>query len=332
MPRKTYKKIIVTDELLQQINPENKKLVERFLKEKGTRTSDGTIKNYTSCANIFFVWNLLHNSNKHFTEIKKLDFADFFSFSTNELRWGSSRNNGTRSFLSSLSNFIEKFYDEEYPTFRNVVLKTIESIPKEFTREKTILSTEQVESLLRHLSEIDSQKACWVALAAYSGARFSELLRFTTDMLDENHTAFGDLFMETTRKIRTKGRGKTGKLLSKYILKEQFLPYYRAWLLDREKIISANKLEDHKSLFVRDDGSPAMDGTIRAWFPSFEKFLGVSVYPHAFRHFLVTEFSKKNIPPALIKDIVGWSNIVMVEHYNDLEAKDMQWKELDNLK
>lgn len=331
MTRTTFKKIIVTPELIKQINPENQKIVSRFLKEKATRTSPATIKNYRSCANIFFVWNFLHNDNKLFTDIKKLEFSDFFSFTVEELQWGSARNNGMRSFLSSLSIFIEKFLDSEYPTFRNIVLKTIESVPKEFRREKTILTDEQVEGLLAHLAETDSQKACWVALAVYSGSRFAELLRFTTDLLDENNTAFGDLFLETKIKIKTKGRGREGKMLFKYILKEKFLPYYKKWLEERNDILSKNK-QDHNKLFIKDNGEPATDGTIRSWVNSIENFLGGSFYPHCLRHFLVTELAKKKIPPQLIKDLVGWSNLEMVSLYDDTTSKDKVWLELDNLK
>jgi integrase len=56
------------------------------------------------------------------------------------------------------------------------------------------------------------------------------------------------------------------------------------------------------------------------------------VYPHAFRHYLVTEFSRKNIPPVLIKDLVGWTSTQMVDLYNDLGSKDKQWEELNSLK
>lgn len=331
MPRQTYKKIIVTPERLVEVNPENKKLVERFLKEKATRTSPLTVKGYQSDANIFFVWNLLHNNNKIFTDIKKLELSDFFSFTTSELQYGSARNNRVRSFLSSLSIFIEKFLDEEYPNFRNLILKTIESVPKEIRREKTILSDEQIEGLLLHLSETDSQLACWLALAVYSGSRFAELLRFTTESIDENNTAFENIFLETVKPIKTKGRGRDGKMLYKYILREKFLPYYKTWIEKRKKILETHNKE-HKSLFIKDDGSPATEATVRSWISLMEKYLGINFYAHACRHFLVTEFSRKNIPPALIKDLVGWSSLEMVQLYNDLTSKDQKWKELEHLK
>lgn len=332
MSRKTYRQKIVTEELLKQVNPVNVDLFEKFLKEKATRTSPTTIKNYRSSGNIFFVWNLLRNDNKAFTDIKKLEFSNFFSFTTDELKWGSARNNGVRSLLSSLSIFIEKFLDDQFPNFRNIVLKTIESIPKELRREKTILTNEQVESLLTHLSETNSQQACWFALAAYSGSRFAELLRFTTDLIDENHTAFGDIFLETVRKVRTKGRGKSGKLLLKYIIKDRYLPYHKKWMEDRKQIIEKLGIEDCGALFIKPDGTPATEGTIRSWISTMESWLGVDFYAHAIRHFLVSEFSRRKIPTNLIKDIVGWESESMVTLYDDNSSKDRVWDELDNLK
>ncbi len=280
---------------------------------------------------MFFTWNYLYNNNKFFTDIKKLEFSDFFSFAVDELKVGSAKLNNMRSTLSSLSNFIEKFMDEDFPNFRNVILKVIESSPKEQRREKTILTDDQIENLLQHLKETDSQKACWLALAVTSGARFSELLKFEIDLIDENRTAFGDIFLETTREIKTKGRGKSGKLLYKYILKEKFMPYYKEWIAERNIILKEKKLE-HKFLFIKRDGTPATEPTIRKWVEGFEEYLKVPFYPHALRHYLTTLLSKKNIPQLLIKEIFGWSSLEMVLIYDDSTLKDRNYPELENLK
>ena len=330
MPRKTFRNRITSEELTKQINPENITLMKRFLKEKSTRTSDKTIVVYDSNLTIFFTWNLLYNNNKFFIDIKKLEFADFFSFAVDELKEGSSKLNGMRSVLSSFSAFIEKFYDDEYPNFRNVILKVVESSPKEQRREKTILSVEQVEELLTYLSKHNKQQACWVALAITSGARFTELLSFETDMIDENRMAFGDLFLETTRQLKTKGRGKSGKLLYKYILREKFLPYYNVWLVERAKILKKKKL-NHNFIFIKNDGTPATPATIRGWVREFEDHLKVPFYSHSLRHYLTTLLSKKNIPYILIKEIMGWSSIEMVGIYDDTTARDKEYPELKNL-
>jgi len=250
MPRKTFRKKITSKELTKKINPENINLMERFLKEKAIRTSDTTIVVYKSNMIIFFTWNLLHNNNKFFIDIKKLEFSDFFSFSVDEMKVGSSKLNNMRSVLSSFSTFLEKFYDEDYPDFRNVILRVIESSPKELRRKKAILTDEQVVKLLSHLEKKNSQHACWLALAITSGARFSELLNFEVDLIDENKTAFGDIFLETTRQIKTKGRGKSGKLLYKYILREKFLPYYQIWIKKRTKILKKKGLERNITVFL----------------------------------------------------------------------------------
>jgi site-specific recombinase XerD len=331
MGRKTFRKIITSPELIEQINTENSKLATAFLKEKATRSSAMTINSYRCDLNLFFVWNVLNNENKLFTDIKKLELASFFSFAVDELKWGSSRLNRLRSTLSSFSIFIEKFMDDSYPNFSNIVLKTIESTPKNQRREKTILSNEQVESALAYFKENDSQIACWLALGAFSGSRFSELLRFDVSIIDYNHVAFGDLFLETTRQVRSKGRGRDGKLLYKYILRERFWQYYSKWIKDR-KLILENKNQSHDMLFIKTDGSPANDGTVHSWITQIEEFLKVPFYAHSLRHFLVTEFSRKNIPPQLIQALVGWESLSMVTLYCDLEAKNQKWVELENLR
>lgn len=331
MSRKTFRDKITSPELTKQINPENIKLMQKFLKDKSIRTSNKTIVVYESNITMFLTWNLLYNENKFFIDIKKLEFSDFFSFASTELKLGSARLNNLRSTLSSLSNFIERMMDEDYPNFRNVILRIVESSPKEMRREKTILTDEQIEDLLNHLEEKDKQQACWVALAITSGARFTELLCFETNLIDENRTAFGDLFLETTKQIKTKGRGKSGKLLYKYILKEKFLPYYKEWLEERAKILKQKKL-NHTFLFIKQDGQPATGATVRGWIDGFEKYLGVPMYAHALRHYLVTLFSKKNIPQPLIKELMGWSSAEMVSVYDDSSMKDRDYEELKNLK
>ena len=64
---------------------------------------------------------------------------------------------------------------------------------------------------------------------------------------------------------------------------------------------------------------------------TIENHLGFPFYMHCLRHYLTTELSRKNIPPALIKDLFGWESTSMVDVYSDLTSKDREWKELENL-
>jgi len=333
MPRKTYKKQITSPELTAQFNSENVKLVNRFLKYKNTSKSDGTITGYTSDLNIFFTWNLLYNDNKLFTDLEKLELADYFGFGVEELHWSANRFSRMRSALSSLSEFIERFYDKQFPNFRNIVLKAVDLMAKSPVREKTILSEEQVDNLLNYLKNDLNRpnEACLLALGICSGARVSELLRFKTSIIDENNSAFDNLFLETLKPIKTKGFSKQGKQLVKYIIKDMFLPYYNDWLIEREKIMKKYN-QEHDFIFITRDGKPATLHTIRGWIEKWEEFLGVPFYFHCLRHYTVTHLTRLGLESDFIIEIMGWTSSEMYRIYNDLTAKERNWKGLDKLK
>jgi integrase len=332
MGRKTYKKSITLPEVMDKIEPKNIELSKRFLKEKDTRSSDLTIENYKSDLNIFFCWNVLENGNKLFTEIRKIEFSDFFAYAVSEMQWGSARFARAKSTLSSFSNFIEKFYDDVYPTFRNVILQSIENMPRIARRDKTILTEAQVMGIFDHFAVRDetSQMLCWLALAISSGSRFSELLRFTTDMIDFSNTAFQNVFIETMYPVKTKGRTKSGKMIHKYIIADIFKPHYEKWIVERQQILDKNSLS-HNLLFVKKDGSPAIESTARGWAKEIEKFLGIPFYPHCLRHYTTSYLARVGLPYNLIKEIFGWESIEMVSIYDDTVAKDKKWAELDGL-
>lgn len=333
MSRKTFKKIITSKELIDKINPENKKLIELFLKTKGRKCSDATLKNYRSDLNIFFCWVVENCDNKYFPDIKKFEMSDFFSYATDELKWSGKRFSRMRSTLSSLSDVFLKFFEEDYPKFRNYINNVIESVPKDPVREKTVLSDEDIKKLLDHLDEDDKHitEACVLALAVYSGCRISELIQFNIDTIDENYTAYGDMFLETTHRIRTKGSGKQGKLLNKYIIKDLFLPYYNKYLEKRKEIVKKTKTQCN-SLFLQNTGKPVQLSTLRSWTKNWNIFLGEELYFHALRHYFVTALTKKGLSDELIISIVGWSSADMKKIYTDIDDKDRNWdKDLNKL-
>ena len=341
MARKTFKKVITSEELIEQINPQNKRLVDRFLRNFATKRSEASVKIYQSNFNIFFCWNLQNNENKFFTDIRKTEMMDFLDYGSSELKWSPNRYANVWSSLNSLSTFIENVLDDDYPDFRNQV-KKIEKQPKANVRKKTILTDDQIQNLLNYLSEKNSQQACLLALACYSGARISELFRFTTDLIDLNNLAYEDLFIETSEEIKTKGRGKLGKGLYKYILKAPFEPYYLKWLEERETVMKELGVS-HNHLFIKRNGSPATPDTARVWIKSWEKYLTneepsnvnhnpVDLYAHAFRHYLCTYLAKIGLEQELVVEIFGWSSSEMFNIYNDMTAKDKKWKGLEKLK
>lgn len=329
--RETFRKVITSPELIAQINPENAKLVDRFLKNFATKRSPNSVVSYRSNLNIFFCWNILYNNNEFFINIKKIDLLDFFDFCVTELKWGSNRYAQMHSCLSSFSSWIENFMDERYPLFRNLLPK-IEKLPKEAVRKKSVFTKDELDKLMNWLGEQDKiNEQCLLALIMSSGSRASELVRFTTDMIDENHTAFDGLFLETTEEMQVKGRGVNGKHIVRYLIKDIFIPYYKKWLPIREKIMKETG-KSHNYIFIRSDGEPAVLSTIRSWMERWDDVLDKHWYPHAGRHFWCSYLLSIGLEKQLVQELQAWSSDALVDIYNDNTAKDMKWKGLDKLR
>lgn len=329
--RETFRNKITSLELIAKINPENQRLVNKYLKNFATKRSPKSVNTYTSNFNIFMVWNLLENDNVLFTDIKKLEMQNFFDFGLTKLKWSPNRYSQVHSSLSELSKFIEKFYDSDYPQFRNL-LKFIDKLPKENVRKKSIFKKEELDKLMDWLGEIDKpNEQCLLALIMSSGTRASELVRFTTDLIDYNHTAFEGLFLETTREIQVKGRGVKGKEIPRYLIKDMFTPYYDKYLPIREHIMKKHN-QDHNYLFIKSDGSPAKVSTLRSWMEKWDSHLSQHWYPHAGRHFWTTYLMGIGLEKELVQELQAWSSDALVTLYNDSTAKDRKWKGLAKLK
>lgn len=332
--RKTFRKVITSPELTAQINKDNIKLMERFLKNFATKRSPKSVTVYRSNLIIFLTWNLLYNENKLFTDIRKIEYADFFDFCVSELRWNANRYHQCHSSLSSFSAWIENYFDEDYPQFRNLLPK-IEKPSKEAIREKTILKEEDIDKIFSILEEENrTQEQCLLALAISCGARVSELAQFTLSLIDEENTVFDGLFLETTEKIRTKGSGVQGKMLKKYILKDMFLPYYHKWLAERDEIIKKTN-QDHDFIFITKDGSPANADRLRDWISTWGDIIEQPIYPHSLRHYQISLLKRLEIDDDLIVYLTGWAEgtgHTMISIYNDNELTDTQFACLDNLK
>lgn len=130
-----------------------------------------------------------------------------------------------KSALSSLSNEIESMDGDIYPNFHNQ-LRSLEPIHLAPVRTKTVISDEEVEKILTGLVEKQEyQLACYFALACASGSRKSELLQMKPSFFTEETEVF-DGYMYSTPEIRSKGRGKQGKIIKKYVIKELFKPFF----------------------------------------------------------------------------------------------------------
>ena len=335
MGRQTFKKQITSPEILAQINKDNLKLCQIYLRDKQRKCSDDTIKQYQSALNIFFCWNIIENENKFYPQIKKIEISMFFDYLLNELRVNGKRFAFFKSVLSGLSDCVIKYYDEDErcKTFRNFISAIIENVPKNEAREKSIVDDAELNRLFMILDQQKrTQEACLLALACYSGMRISELVQTRVDWFDENRLAYDGLFYKTP-KMRTKGAGKQGKVIDRLILHDLFKPYLQKWILDREKILNNKGIEDHGKLFINTKGEPASQSVIRNIMTKWEPILNMPVYPHMWRHLFVSICKRKyKCSDEFIKTIVRWSSIDLVGVYNDNNADDVEWEEINNIK
>lgn len=317
MPRKTQQNDITSPELLEKINPKNKRLMKDYLLYlKSIQRAETTIKSYQNDLEIFFVWLLQNVDNKFFANITKRDIIAFQNYLLTENGNSPARIRRIKATLSSLSGYIENILDddEDFKGFKNIIHK-IESPVNQAVREKTVFHDEDIEKLLKHLVDKKQyQKACLVALAMASGRRKSELVRFKVSYFTENNIIYGSLY-KTPEPIKTKGRGN-GKYLYVYTIVGLFKPYLDLWLSEREKLGIKSEW-----LFVKkeNDGiySQLPADTLNSWANTFSKILGKDFYWHSLRHFYVTRLSEQGVPDGVIQEIVGWSTGDMVKIYCD---------------
>lgn len=322
MARKTKVNFIAHPEILDMCHIQNKFLFDSFLDYlKSTDKANTTIEQYRNDLKIFFCWNYTDNNNKPFIEITKRDYTRFQGKALTDWEWSPKRIRRVKACISSLSNYIENILDEEeeFKNFRSVI-KKIESPVDVPVREKTIYTPEELQSVLDMLvSDKKYEIACALALAMYSGRRKSELSRFKVSYFDEKNVLFGTLY-RTPEKVVTKGRGSKGKLLTLYVLKKEFDPYLKLWLEERERLgITSEWLFPKETNHNEHIDRYGLD----RWARLLTKLSNKDFYWHSMRHFATTQFCKSNIPNHVIKQIIGWDSVEMVDLYNDTMLDDV---------
>lgn len=236
----------------------------------------------------------------------------------NELGLSSNRVRRLKASISSMSNFIESILDDIYPDFRPIVNK-IPAPVKQDVREKTKLTEDQIKYLLDYLVDKKNyQQACAFALAIGSGSRKAEMLRFKVGYFTNENIIYGSLY-KTPEKIKTKGMSK-GKFIHRYVLVNQFKPYFDLWIKERERL----GIKGEELFWSKRDGKwiPAGISLLNSWAITFSKILDVEFYWHSARNYFTTLLCSVNIPQNVIKDIVGWDSIEMVNLYNLSDVDD----------
>lgn len=323
MGRSTVYNHIVTPDKLDKVNPENIELGEDWLEYlQSIDRSPQSINAYRNDLKIFWIWNLDFNKNKFFTDLTKREVAKFQNHAINTWGWSPNRIRRVKSCLSSLSNYIENVLDdeEEFQNFKPII-KKIENPVKNAVREKTILSDGEVENLLNILIERkEYERAAGVAIAAFSGMRKAELLQMKVSFFNNEHFVYDAMWK--TDKIRTKGFGRMGHQMSKFVLYGA-KPYIDLWIDYRKE-----HGIDSEWMFVTKIRNECGElkyhqrKDVSAWVDEFSDILGVDFYFHCLRHYTCTRLHRLNLPSHVIQEFFGWASSEMLQIYNDVTAED----------
>lgn len=318
MARKTKMNSITSPELLTQVNPKNKQLLTDFLDYlRAVQRSETTINGYENDIQIAWVWCLQNNDNKFFVDWTKRNVLAYQNWLLNNNENSPARIRRLKASLSSLSNYITSVLDDEFPTFKNIISK-VENPINQPVREKTVWEDEELEELLEKLViKKNYDKACYLALAMYSGRRKAELCRFKVSDFDEDNLVCDGALWKSAP-IKTKGRGG-GKYIPCYTLAKKFRPHLERWLNYRRD----NGIES-EWLFPNEDNPNecVKTSTINSWSNTFSRLAGKPAYIHSLRHYFTTSLAKAGIPDGVIQSIVAWESSDMVRLYTDLDADE----------
>lgn len=304
----------------KEINGFNRMITDEFLQQG--HLSSKTLEQYRSALRQFFKWVYDNCNNKALHELKPRDALRYQNYLINR-GLSSSAIKFKRSAVSSLCGYIEIYYLDDYPTFRNIYNKNIPSPPKAAKHEKKPLSPEEFDSLVKELEEQKEwQMLAYVWFTYVTGCRREESRQLLKEVAEYEYIKDKNYYY--THNIRAKGRGKEGKV-RKFAFDDRAMNAIKKWLEVRGQ-------DDCPYVFVaKSKGilNQVSDSTFNYWCSGvFSKIIGRRVHPHLFRSTRATHIvtvEGKNIESA--QALLGHESAETTKIYVVKESQD----ELDDL-
>lgn len=326
-------------EKLQQITPEewasvndfNKTILDDFILNN-PELSPKTRKAYESNLKIWFVWVKNFLNNKSQLEIKPLEYKKFQNWMLNR-GCSSSDVNNKRAAISSLNCYIEVYYRDEYPLFRNFINKSIKRPPKAFVNEKEPLTKEEFNHLVTVLIEREEwQKVAYLLFTFDTGCRRAEsrqllksvvnagrISKHKTIISEDGGERDVEISYYQTHPIRCKGAGETGKV-RRFTFSESTMSALKKWLEVRGD-------DDCEYMFITRYGGgikQVSETLFNTWATNtFSEIIGRRAYPHQLRSSRATQLSEEDgVNIKVIQKLLGHENSSTTEIYiqhNDAE-------------
>lgn len=267
-----------------EVNEYNKELIEEFLSQE--HLSKQTLKQYTSGLKIFAKWIHDFSRNKDITDLKPRDALKYQNWLISK-DLSPSAIKFKRSAVSSLCGFIELYYNDEHPNFRNIFTKAIPNVAKSNVKEKIPLTVKEIEKIVKELTKReDWQKLAYVHFTYITGCRREESRQLLKEVVNyellKNKDGSNKNFY-ATHNIRAKGKGKEGKV-RKFSFDQKAMDAIRKWIEYRSEQVEN---DDCPYVFVsktKDGYKQISANTFNLWCEEFSKILGGKpVHPHLFR-------------------------------------------------
>jgi len=221
----------VTNEMFNQCNPENLKLIKEF-EEMHPLLSSQTKAQYRSGVKQFTWWVKTALNDKAFYEITKRDFNRYLSYLINR-GMSSSGIKFKKSCVSTICEYAERILSEgmkEYEKFHNFT-KTDIKIPKNYVYNKIAISEAEYKILIDTLMEDKNYLAvAWISAAYNTGARRGGLRGFKTEIVYKPVGDGQEYIMSNF--VREKGASEDGKQCE-YIIPISTLYYLNLWVEKR---------------------------------------------------------------------------------------------------
>jgi integrase len=271
----------VTPEEWQNVNEKNRKMTEEFLAQS-LQLSPQTLKQYRSGLMIYWRWVMENADNKPFHEIKAREYLRYQNYLTTS-GLSSSAVKFKRSAVSTFNNYVELYYGDDYPLFRNYVSKGIATPAPVAVKEKLPLTLVEYENLCAELEKQELwQQLAYVRFSFATGARRAEVRQLLKEVIIYEgktiETATGSTKVYLTHPLRCKGKGKEGKVRK--------LNFDDVAMLAIKKWLDVRGEDDCPYVFVSMHGGvkQSAENTFNSWADTyFSPIVGRRVHPHLFR-------------------------------------------------
>lgn len=321
--KQPYNKIY-TPEKWEQVNKENKELIDDFITEcKAKRRSEGTQKQYFADLRRVAIWVLENCDNQSFLDLNKRDFRRFMIYCQDEWSLSAARCN---RMLSAVHMMLEMASDDDdlYEDYDRNASEKIKGVPNNPVREITFVSDEHIKILYDKLMKEERYKEATLLGILYdSGVRRNEVLQVKrTDIADDKNC---------TDTVVVGKRSKKFKVIYFSRTKEAFKKY------------EATRTDNVEALFINAEGRPATANNIYDWIKQWgdeltemtgEDYRGLTCHSlrHCYidnllkgTHYLCKELNLGSVPLEKVKVLAHHENSdTTLKYSNQDENKDIE--------